>query len=225
MADRKDVCGHERRRRRVSRRSRFTQPSYSFVSGGRDGIDRSHRSVSMMRMRVVSPLLFPPGIRLSTRHVSGLPYCDGLAPVRFRRSIRSAPSTLCGLTPFPCGSVRTRHRSKAVVSFLFQRQRSPAPGLRPVTCPDGGGTFLIDAPSTEAPPSAPTGTGHSLPLYTSPRARLSRSVVEATSNISKRYVSLPNPTRAASSAARSAAASRSNVATISPSRTSGSRSA
>ena len=40
------------------------------------------------------------------------------------------------------------HRSDKGVSFLFQSQRSPAPGLRPVACPGGGGTFLMARVST-----------------------------------------------------------------------------
>ncbi|MGM0592800.1 MAG: hypothetical protein ACQETI_14485, partial [Halobacteriota archaeon] len=51
-------------------------------------------------------------------------------------------ASLCGSTPLPFDRVRAHHRSDRDVSFLFQSQRSPAPDLRPVTCPNGGGTFL-----------------------------------------------------------------------------------
>jgi len=46
------------------------------------------------------------------------------------------------------------------ISFLFQSQRSPAPGLHPVTCPVGGGTFLM--PVVRCAVSG-TGTGLLLP--------------------------------------------------------------
>ncbi len=87
--------------------------------------------------------LFGPGVRYLVPHTGAFfgsgsrarGLGDGVAvsveavkPPRFPR----AP----GYTPAP-------HRSGGVVSFLFQSQRSPAPGLRPVACPDGGGTFLI----------------------------------------------------------------------------------
>ena len=93
------------------------------------------------------------GIQLSVRTSVQATMRSGLAPVRVRRSIRSprlpgvrsrsprrvnAPSL-----PSRSLGVRTPHRSRGVVSFLFQSRRSPAPGLHPVTCPDGGGTFLV----------------------------------------------------------------------------------
>jgi len=48
---------------------------------------------------------------------------------------------ISGLAPVPLGQVRTHHRSGRDVSFLFQSQRSPAPDLRPVTCPNRWGDF------------------------------------------------------------------------------------
>lgn len=50
-------------------------------------------------------------------------------------------ASLCGLAPLPLGRVRAHHRSGRDVSFLFQSQRSPAPDLRPVTCPNRWGDF------------------------------------------------------------------------------------
>ena len=107
---------------------------------------RSATRTAVARRKVVversKPPSVRPGIRLSVHiRVRATLWC-GLAPARIRRSIRSRRSRLGGLTPFPHGSVRTPHRSRRVVSFLFQRQRSPALDLRPVACPDGGGTFL-----------------------------------------------------------------------------------
>jgi len=55
-----------------------------------------------------------------------------------------------------------------VVSFLFQCQQSPTPGLHPVTCPNGGGTFLMGVPTgTAAEPAGTraTGIGLSLPSF------------------------------------------------------------
>jgi len=75
--------------------------------------------------------------------------------------------TLCGLTPFPYGLVRTHHRSGQGVSLLFQRQPSPTPGLRPVTCPNGGGTFLMGwmpAGSRCQPTPIPRGSGSLYPI-------------------------------------------------------------
>ena len=84
---------------------------------------------------------------------------------RFASRRRCRPASLGGLTPprFP-GSrrslgVRTPHRSGRGVSFLFQSRRSPAPDLRPVTCPRGGGTFLMSLARDDA--AAPSrGPGH-----------------------------------------------------------------
>ena len=100
-----------------------------------------------------------PDIRLSVRATpKGSPgyLSRGLAPAGFRRSI-GPPSfargsrrfggpwslrdhaPLGGLAPLPRGRVRAPHRSDGDVSFLFQSQRSPAPGLRPVARPAVGG--------------------------------------------------------------------------------------
>lgn len=57
------------------------------------------------------------------------------------RTTRYRLHSLCGLSPLPFGRVRAHHRSGRDVSFLFQSQRSPAPDLRPVTCPNRWGDF------------------------------------------------------------------------------------
>jgi len=75
------------------------------------------------------------------------------------RSDGDAIAALDGLTPFPYGSVHTSHRSGQGVSLLFQCQPSPTPGLCPVTCPNGGGTFLME----DAVGTVSTGVGLSLP--------------------------------------------------------------
>lgn len=68
---------------------------------------------------------------------------------------RAAPSG--GARPASLG-IRTPHRSGDDVSLLFQSRRSPAPGLRPVTCPTGGGTFLMACATGAGLPLPPTGT-------------------------------------------------------------------
>src|SRR6056297_3385393 len=59
------------------------------------------------------------------------------------------------------------HRSTRAVSFLFQCQPSPTPGLHPVTCPNGGGTFLmgvfIDTEGCQWTP-VPRGSGSLYPI-------------------------------------------------------------
>jgi len=73
---------------------------------------------------------------------------------------RAAPSG--GARPASLG-IRTPHRSGDDVSLLFQSRRSPAPGLRPVTCPTGGGTFLM---------ACATGAGLPLPHTDTPVPRI-----------------------------------------------------
>ena len=82
------------------------------------------------------------------------------------RSEISRPATLGGLASSPLGSVRAPHRSARAVSLLFECQPSPTPGLHPVACPDGGGTFLM----------RPTGVGLPLPSGGTPTRPKSRSV-------------------------------------------------
>ena len=136
------------------------------------------------------------GIQLSVRTSVRATLWSELAPVRVRRSIRSPRSetatpsrsraqparnnvpTVSARFPLRVSSpslalgVRTPHRSRGGVSFLFQSRRSPAPGLRPVTCPDGGGTFLVG--------ELTTGAGLPLPHSSTHRSNLSRSVTGRT---------------------------------------------
>lgn len=63
------------------------------------------------------------------------------SPAGGSRAVWHSNRSLCGSTPLPCGRVRAHHRSGRDVSFLFQSQRSPAPDLRPVTCPNRWGDF------------------------------------------------------------------------------------
>jgi len=154
-------------------------------------VERARRS-GWRRLRGVSPLLFGPAFG-SAAASSARARCRttcrrGLAPVRVRRSIdpprargteRWPTRALGGLacprfrecsarqrsTP-PWLGRRTPHRSRGDVSLLFHSRRSPAPGLRPVTCPAGGGTFLM-----------PRGTGAGLPLPGGTTPQQTKSVV------------------------------------------------
>ena len=143
---------------------------------------RDRRCVSPSRVTMAEgskPPSVRSGIQLSVRTSVRATRWFGLAPVRIRRSIRSprfaprsVPRRVETVEPsrspwwvnspsLPVWSlgVRAPHRSRGGVSFLFQRRRSPAPGLRPVTCPDGGGTFLV-----RVTVAVTTATGAGLPL-------------------------------------------------------------
>ena len=97
---------------------------------------------SLERADKVSTLLTAYAVRIYVPAL--LARCSRLSPLALTcRQRRHA--ALGGLTPphFLSLGVRTPHWSREGVSFLFQSRRSPAPGLRPATCPDGGGTFLV----------------------------------------------------------------------------------
>ena len=129
------------------------------------GIRLSGRALSGLPLRRG---LAPARVRRSIR---SRPSANGRAPARGPRS-RGDRACLDGSASFPCGSGRAlaggparaerpeplaSHRSGRGVSFLFQSQPSPTPGLRRVARPDGGGTFLIG-------PWGPTGAELSLPI-------------------------------------------------------------
>ena len=142
-------------------------------------------------------------------------------PSAHGRTARCVPRPRCdrgaldGSASFPCGSGRARprhpgraerrrplasHRSGRGVSFLFQSQPSPTPGLRRVARPDGGGTFLIG-------PRGPTGAELSLPvgwrrdrwirLRSTPRSghllRITRLIPDVRHRYRRLTVFAPNP--------------------------------
>ncbi len=86
------------------------------------------------------------------RWVSSLP-SRVASPVRGRRPRTQARR---------CSRRDAPHRSGGGVSFLFHSRRSPVPGLCPVACPAGGGTFLV---CVRANGHAATVAGHSLPVW------------------------------------------------------------
>ncbi len=141
-----------------------------------------------------------PSIRLSVRVLlgadpegttgepdapSGLPLRRGLAPVRIHRSIRSRPSSLRGLSPFPYGSVRVRpsclgHTGddqwpppRLIGRVEGCRFCSRASRLRLRAC---ARSPVQTVGGLSSCPSTGTGTGLSLPSYSSPVPRISGSI-------------------------------------------------